>query len=130
MKTWNEFQKDCAEAWRTQGMNTYSAAKEAYNLLLRCYKDGCNNLNQVAASAYELYKYGCNFLITEAHSGNDNREIEKAKAHFLAELKSGAIYGQYLDVVEIRFSDINYKIIARFYSDICPGEICGSVQVN
>lgn len=130
MKTWNEFQKDCAEAWKTQGMNTYSGAKEAHNLLLRCVKDDCNNLNQVAAKAYELLKYGCNFTIIEAHSGNDKREIEKAKAHFLSELERGAVYGQYLFIVEIRFSDINYKIVARFYSDICSGEICNSVQVN
>lgn len=116
-KTWNEFLSNCKDAWETEGMNCCNEVKKAHGYLIACDKTGTNSKIEVAAKAYELMIFGCNFKICEAHSGTSKSEITKAKKLFLKYWESGQIYGRVTDRVSMEFSDINSEIKVTFMNE-------------
>lgn len=69
-----------------------------------------------------------NYKITEAHSGNSEKEIQKAKRHFRKMKKKGIIYGEITDTINIQFRDVNYSVCADFVNEFGQ-EVCPSVEV-
>lgn len=52
--TYQEFQKLCAEAWKTEGQGSREI-KEVHDCLLRCEKNPGMSANQAIASAWKEY---------------------------------------------------------------------------
>ena len=126
---WNEFLSNCKEAWETEGMNCSNEVKKVHGFLLACDKTGTNSKMEVAAKAYELMIFGCNFNIFEAHSGTSRSEISKVKKAFLKYIETEQVYGEITELVGIEFSDMNSEIKATFISEYGQ-KICKQIRIN
>lgn len=70
------------------------------------------------------------FIISEAHSGTSQSEINKAKRFFNDQQNKKATWGEtYSEPVQIKFDDTNYKITARYFN-VVGQEICQPCGIN
>lgn len=68
------------------------------------------------------------YTITPAHSGTNEKEIQKAKRFFRDQVKKET-YNTITDTINIRFEDINYTITASYYNE-AGQEVCKACKIN